>query len=83
MHGLVTGLDRRHDLVPLALDVGAVGVEADIQTRLPQHLLAGRDVARDRDPDPDRHHAEIGNHLHRSTSDSMGWFAGAPRPRVG
>jgi hypothetical protein len=64
VHGRMAGLDRFEDGRPLALDRGAVGVQLDLEAGVQQHPLAGSDVRRQVDADPDRYNAEIDDHLH-------------------
>src|SRR5438270_9696917 len=64
MHHFVAALDGSEHIVPLAFDVGAVGVQFRLQAGLGQHALAGRDFFGDRDADSDRDQAEVGDDPH-------------------
>ena len=60
----VAGFERCHYRVPLALDVGAVGVQPRLEPGLREDLLAGSDVGREREPHPERNDADIGDEFH-------------------
>jgi hypothetical protein len=61
---LVTTLQRRHDVIPVTLDVGTVGVELALQSGVLEDAFAGRDVLADGEADPERYDADIGNEMH-------------------
>ena len=64
MEGLMAPFHGGEDLVPLALHVGAVGVEACGEARLRQNPFAQSNLGRHRNPDSERDDAYIRNHMH-------------------
>src|SRR6516165_5054214 len=64
MEGLVAPFHGREDLVPLALHVGAVSVQACGEARLRQNPFAQSNLGRHRNPDSERDDAYIRNHMH-------------------
>lgn len=68
-HGVqhfMTFFERAEHFVPLALYIGAIGMQTKGETGFGQYPLAGRNIARQADTAPDRHHAKIYNHLHHA-----------------
>ncbi len=60
----MTAAHDGHDRVPVALDVGAVGVQPVFETAVVDDAGTGGDVGRDRDADTERNDAEIDDHVH-------------------
>jgi hypothetical protein len=57
-------LHRRKDLIPLAFNIGAIGVELDLEARFFKDLLASGHVFGDRDPDPQGNDTKIRDDPH-------------------
>ncbi len=60
----VTFFDGGEDGVPVAFDVGAVGVEVEGEAGVAEDTFAGGDVFADADADAHGDHAEIGDDFH-------------------
>ena len=66
-HGVdhfVAAFDGGEHLVPLAFDVGAVGVQLGFEAGFGEHALVGGDFFGYGSPDADGDHTEICNDLH-------------------
>ena len=64
VHHFVAAFDGGEDVVPLAFDVGAVGVQLGFEAGFGEHPLAGRDFLGYGSPDADGDHAEICDDFH-------------------
>ena len=65
MDGFVAPLHGSEDLVPLAFDIGAIGVHFVREAGVADDLLAGDDVLGKGHAYPDGNDAEIDHHFHR------------------
>src|SRR5215467_12931758 len=82
MNGFVAALDRRKNVVPFALDVGAIGVEPGLEAGFGQNTLALGDFPRNRDANSDRNNAQISYDFHgflQAGSDQSRFFKAAIR----
>ncbi len=66
MQGFVTPLHGGKDLVPIALDIGAVGVQMGLESRLGENALAQGDLFRNRHSDTQWDDAKIRDDFHAS-----------------
>lgn len=67
VHRDMAAFDGRHDDIPFTLNIGAVGMQHRLEACGFENALAGRDIRRDRYPDPDGDEAEFNIDVHDQT----------------
>lgn len=77
MQNFMATFESGHDLVPFALDVGAVGVKGGFEPGFDKNLFTGGDVAGQTEPDADRDDGDVDNDAHMASGEEDNATVGA------
>lgn len=73
MQGFVAFLDGGEDLVPLAFDIGAIGMQVGFQSVAYKDFMTGGDIGRNRHPDIKRRNGQIDSDVNGKASHRDGF----------